>query len=249
MPPNPYWNCSIANTVVTISIYCGSLLILNMTFERFYSIIRPHKAASFNTVKRAKIGIACIIIFSILYNIPHLFLSIDHGTRCILYGAKGPHVEIYYWFSFAIQFAFPFVSLLAMNSVIIHTLRKRLTGNLTRSPNQGQGSKKSQGSNSQMKSSEKQIFIMLFLVTFGFLILTTPIYLWMLYTQWVGYGETPLGFARYYFFYHMAQKTLYTNNAINFFFYVLSGQKFRNDLLKLFKCYRENSTDTSITNT
>ena len=243
MPPNPYWNCSLANTVVSISIYCGSLLILNMTFERFYSIIRPHKAASFNTVKRAKITIVCIVIFSTLYNIPHLFLSTDHGTRCVPYGAQVAHVEIYYWFSFVLQFALPFVSLLAMNSVIIHTLRKRLTASLAKSPNQGQSS------TLKMKSSEKQIFIMLFLVTFGFLILTTPIFLWMLYIQWVEYGETPEGFARYYLFYHIAQKTLYTNNAINFFFYVLSGQKFRNDLLKLFRCYRENSPETSVSYT
>ena len=33
-----------------------------MTFERFYSIIRPHKAASFNTVKRTKITILIIVI-------------------------------------------------------------------------------------------------------------------------------------------------------------------------------------------
>ena len=31
-------------------------------------------------------------------------------------------------------------------------------------------------------------------------------------------------------------KMYYTNNAINFFLYVISGQKFRNDLINLFKC-------------
>ena len=45
-----------------------------MTFDKFYSIIRPHKAASFNTVKR-EITIIFIVIFSFLYNIPHLFLT------------------------------------------------------------------------------------------------------------------------------------------------------------------------------
>ena len=31
-----------------------------------------------------------------------------------------------------------------------------------------------------------------------------------------------------------------TNHGINFFFYVISGQKFRMDLVKLFKFYKKN---------
>ena len=42
-----------------------------MTFERLYSIVWPHKAASFNTVKRAEITLLCCSIFGILYDIPH----------------------------------------------------------------------------------------------------------------------------------------------------------------------------------
>ena len=50
--------------------------ILAMTFERFYSIIRPHKTASFNTFKRAQITIACIILLSILFDVPHVFMTL-----------------------------------------------------------------------------------------------------------------------------------------------------------------------------
>ena len=31
-------------------------------------------------------------------------------------------------------------------------------------------------------------------------------------------------------------KMFYTNNGINFFLYVISGKKFRNEVLHLFKC-------------
>ena len=41
-------------------------MILNMTFERFYGIIKPHKAVSFNTVKRAKITM-CVLYRSVYY--------------------------------------------------------------------------------------------------------------------------------------------------------------------------------------
>ena len=71
IPPNQYWYCTLAITILFSSFLCSTLLILSMTFDRFYSIIMPHKAASFNTVKRAKMTILCIVLFSIVYNIPH----------------------------------------------------------------------------------------------------------------------------------------------------------------------------------
>ena len=49
------WSVAILAMSSHISIY----LIVAMTFERVYSIIRPHKAASFNTMKRATITIFC----------------------------------------------------------------------------------------------------------------------------------------------------------------------------------------------
>ena len=111
-----------------------------MTFERFYSIIRPHKAASFNTLKRAKITIAFTYVFSFSYNIPYLFIGDNNGRTCIpnrlapvnVYGA------FYYWLTEIISFILPFVSLLTMNSVIIHTLRQRSKLNLTGSEGQVQ---------------------------------------------------------------------------------------------------------------
>ena len=55
MPPNQLWYCKMLVTIVISTVQASALLVVSMTFERFYSIIRPHKAASFNTVKRAKI--------------------------------------------------------------------------------------------------------------------------------------------------------------------------------------------------
>ena len=37
-------------------------------------------------------------------------------------------------------------------------------------------------------------------------------------------------------FYSVVEKTYNTNNAINFFLYIMSGQRFRTDLVKLFRC-------------
>ena len=201
-----------------------------MTFDRFYSIIKPHKAASFNTVKRAKITVACIVVISILYNIPHLYVSTHVNWECVPYAsAMGkPYGEFYYWLSLVVHFALPFVFLLIMNSFIIHKLRTRtiLTVEFTKESYNGE--------NSKSKNSELQVFAILLLVTFAFLILTTPAYVFFLFIMFIDFSKTPKLFAGYYLFYNVAQKMQFTNHGINFFLYVTSGQKFRKDLRKLF---------------
>ena len=127
MPPNFSWHCKIGTTIIFTATLCSTSFVVSMTFERFYSIIKPHKAASFNTIKRAKITIAFIILFSTLYHIPHLFVRSDVGLQCVPYSGllHKDYGKFYQFFSFALNFALPFLMLLIMNNVIIHILRRR----------------------------------------------------------------------------------------------------------------------------
>ena len=202
-----------------------------MTFERFYSIIKPHKSASFSTVKRAKINIACILVFSVSYNLPHFFTTTRVDQYCAPFGHSRQYVSgmVYYWISLVINILLPFVSLLIMNSVIIHTLRVRsgVQGQI-----QGQGGHH----RVKMKGSERQIYINLLLVTFTFLILSMPSYTFIVYAWFYDYKSLPRTIAASSLWNSIAHQTLYTNYAINFFLYVISGNKFRKDLMSLFKC-------------
>ena len=132
-----------------------------------------------------------------------------------------------------------------MNSVIIKTLRNRSANTLALSQDQSQGQHESQTSTSKIKTSERQIYIILLLVTFGFLILVSPSYLFVLYSMLYNFKQSPYSFAGYYLFFNIAQKVLYTNSGINFFLYVISGQKFRADLIKLFKCWKIKNTQNN----
>ena len=223
--------------------FCSTLFILSMTFGRFYSIIRPHKAASFNTVKRAKITIVCIVMFSIPFNVPHLFVTGNDGRQCVPFGRALDKVIglFYYWLSFVIYFVVPFVLLLIMNSVIIHTLRNR--SKFKRSEGQGQSEQAP-----KIKNSDMQVFAILLLVTFTFLVVTTPAYCFFLYTMFYNYNKSPRAFAEFNIFYHFAQKGHFTNYGINFFLYVISGQKFRSDLINLFRRHRGRQMITSTLN-
>ena len=221
-------------------------LILAMTFERFYSIIRPHKAASFNTVKKAKIIIVSIFVFFTVFNIPHPFLSEMDGLRCIAWVKRSLVLgQFYFYISIIMAFILPFSLLLAMNCVIIHTLKSRSNLTISQSRLQVQGQGRSDGHAAKSRNPDNQITVTLLVVTFSFLALTTPGYFNLVYLIVVGMGNTPKGFATSYLFYHLGEKSFYTNYAINFFLYVFSGKKFRTDLVNLFQCRKQNKSNPS----
>ena len=232
MLPSQLWYCRFLAFAVLSSIQCSTYLIIAMTFERFYSIIRPHKAASFNTVKKAKIIIGITFVFSYSFNIPYLFIAENDDKICIQnsIASKNALGVFYYWLTEIVSFILPFLSLLTFNSIIIHTLRQRSKLSLLESQSQGQG----QGQLPKgQKQSDGQIFTMLLLVTFGYLILITPGKVLIFYLSFYT-GSSTYYYAGLHLFYQIGEKTLYTNHGINFLFYVLSGQKFRTDLKNLF---------------
>ena len=85
------------------------------------------------------------------------------------------------------------------------------------------------------KNPERQVYVILLLVTFSFLILTTPAYLFFIINLLGNFTTSPKVFAGYYLYSNVAQKLHVTNYGINFFLYVISGRKFRVDLLKVFR--------------
>ena len=241
MPPNQQWHCNMGMTISVIFQYSSTLLILSMTFGRCYSIIRPHKAASFNTVKRAEITIGCIVFFSISFNSPHLFYTLSTGRDCFVF-AKETIIEnllVYYWISTIIMFIIPFASLLVMNCFIIRTLQRR--SSLFKS--EGQGQSQGHGTN---RRYDRQVYVTLLSVTFSFLVLNTPVYSYALVANIVGYSpKTPYSIAATFLFLEVAEKLVYTNYGINFFLYVISGSKFRNDLVSLFRSSLSMTGDVS----
>ena len=117
-----------------------------------------------------------------------------------------------------------------MNSVIIHTLRKRSLLNLLTS----EGESQTESQNLKLKHSEKQIFTMLLLVTFAYLILNIPTRALILYLNVSSGGDTAYYYVGFHLFYQIWDKYSVTNHGINFFLYAMSGQKFRTDLRNLF---------------
>ena len=224
-----------------VSSTCSTFFILSMTFERFYSIIRPHKAASFNTVKKARITIICIFLFSVLYHVPYFKIAESNGRMCVY-----RNDWIYYSISIALRGLLPFLLLLVMNSIVIHNLRQRSRLFTIRSGVQGQnqGQNQNGGNKSKIKQSERQIYVILLFVAFAFIILVTPFYIYIFLLNFYK-SDSPSYYSWLRLLRSVANSAMYTNCGINFFLYVISGQKFRTDLMKLlFCCKYERNTDS-----
>ena len=204
-------------------------------------------SASFNTVRRAKITISCIILVSLVYSLPHLFITSASGRAC-LYFLKGMAYlsgRIYYFLNYVVGLGIPFVSLLVMNCVIIYNLLKRPKFLTNKSDSlgegqdqdqcQGQSQGHSQGHKNTSRHQEKQIITMLLVVTFSFLILMIPPFSLNFYSESVDFRSSPKLYAGFYLFAVIGPKCFHTNFGINFYLYVISGQKFRNDLIELFQ--------------
>ena len=122
-------------------------------------------------------------------------------------------------FSFIIIFALPFILLLVMNCVIIFKLHERSKSSVATSRTQDKAQ------NNKIKNSDKQVYIMLLLVTFAYLILVTPMTTYStLYSSVIAPRiKSSKMFAGIYLYYHIGHKLNSTNNGINFFLYVMSG--------------------------
>ena len=115
---------------------------------------------------------------------------------------------------------------------------------VARSGNKGRGQNPDHAT--KMKSSENQMFVLLLLVSFTFLICSISHYSLLLYINLVDYRKSPSLLAGFHLFHSTGQKAYYTNNGINFYLYIISGQMFRSDVANLFKCRKKLEMDIAI---
>ena len=98
---------------------------------------------------------------------------------------------------------------------------------------EGQGQKEMKGFKTRYE--DKQVYIILLLVTFAFLILSTPGYIFFIVNLLDDFTKSPKKYASHYLHTMVAQYLQLSNYGINFFLYVISGKKFRKDLLHIFR--------------
>ena len=230
------FECNFLAFLALFALQNSTFLVVAMTIDKYIAIKWPHKAATYSTPRRSKMITVGVYVCVFIYNIPHFFLSSIIGGQCFNFGISSLMTKIYSWSSFVLNAIIPFTMLIHMNYVIVKAVRKSrkifLPDDKTTKGARGQELDARQ---STMKSAEKQVTIMLLLVTTLFLILLCPTYCRFIYLVFAKI-DTPLEYVKTILLYDFTALLYISNSGINFFLYCISGKKFLNDLKDLLCC-------------
>ena len=169
------------------------------------------------------------------------------GHQCLNFGIQSVITSVYSWLSFVLNAVIPFTMLIHMNFVIVRAVRK--SRKMFRSNSEITSRGRAQGLDtreSTMKNTEKQLTIMLLLVTILFLVLLCPTYFRFIYLVFAK-RDTPREYANSLLLSEITGKLFGLNSKINFFLYCISGQKFRNDLKEILCFNRKKELQSATT--
>ena len=119
--------CEFSAFIVFVALQNSTFQVVAMTIDKFIAVKWPHKAAVYNSSKRAKVIAIGIFVSVIIYNIPHIFLSRLIGNVCFASAAEGIITKVYSWVSFVLNAVIPFTMLIYMNTVIVKAVRNSRT--------------------------------------------------------------------------------------------------------------------------
>ncbi len=214
-------------------------LIVVVTLDRCVAIVTPLSVSIWRTTKMAKIIIFSTYVFGILYNLPFLWtIKLNALKSCVSVSATNRFSQIWAWVTLTTNCFFPFTALAIMNGFIIRAVRNRTKFfKKDNDPNETklEDKKKKKTDEKDKDDASFQLSLQLILVTFAFFFFVTPFYVRSLLFSFVDFSGNPTSLGYATLLYHVSNKMLFTNSAVNILLYCMSGKKFRNDLMSLFR--------------
>ena len=204
-------------------------ILIAVTAERFIAVRYPFKVATICTRRNVSITAGLVTLFSFAYNTPTLIFAIYIPGRNVC----GYHPDytsynenIGPWVDSVIYSYIPIATLIVLNFGILKAMRSATTTSQ-------QLSTSSQRDASRMK----HITAMCVSVSVAFIICLLPIAIerpvhYVMYDR-----RDPVNYAMFIFYWFLAWAFLTLNHTINFFLYVITGQRFRQELLNMF-CFK-----------
>ena len=234
-------HCNFINYIQGVIGNTEAWTIASLALERYLCVCHPMSARKYRTRKATVLTLACIFICCILKNI-HFFFTSDffHNKAsnhivCVTgYFHIGSRNVVLDVFEMMFNSLLPFVFILIFNLLIIRRLQHQ---NRFRRSLKCSCADRSDTENRCADSSVTDHFVgitvMLVVVTFTFIFLTSPIFVFRAVSSYD--KDSPLHEKARYVLYTSIFGILYdTNFAANFYLYCLTGRSFRNDLKQLF---------------
>ena len=162
------WECKLSAYLHNFCLQCATYQVLAMTVDKYIAIKRPHRAVTYSTPTKTRFLAFGVFVFTLTYNVLHLFLGGLLGGQCLAYVVGGKITKVYSWISFIVKGIIHFSMLIYMNYVIVQTVRKsRKMFTATTTSRKRKDPVGNQGTDSRqrtMKTAENQLTIMLLLV-------------------------------------------------------------------------------------
>ncbi|XP_013405527.1 G-protein coupled receptor daf-37 [Lingula anatina] len=234
----------------------GAWLLVTLTTGRFISIRFPFRSVTWCSVGRAKLALVICTTIMIAKNV-HLFFtqSVEEiypgKLKCtVLEEHKEFWVVAWPWIALSIYAAGPFTAMIIMNLFISRSLRKsdqfrkktviHQNGLRNKQPGKKYSDTTEGGANVNNHETTRSMTYMLLTVNFVFLITATPSFVVLIIEKYQPIPDLVDAFVLI---------LNYTNHAVNFLLYCVSGHRFRRELGKLtkhcFRCRQQNDNDSS----
>ena len=228
--------CKVHVFLTYFSLMFSSWLLVLITSERSFSVMSPHRAKVVCDRRKTLIVIAITAVLLLLLNGHFLYgmIIVTHNDTNYCYymhdGYKDFITNAWIWIDFFVTFAIPFLLIAAGNALIIFRMkrhdRKRQHLVVAR-----------QNSDSGPEQQTNSITHLLILLSIIFIICSGPssvINVMLSYLLKAGDERQDLNLL---FVRQMAFLFSGLNATLNFFLYILSGSKFRDEVKVLF-CFR-----------
>jgi len=199
----------------------SSWLLVGITFERFMVTMYPLASKTLLTARFAIIEVIAIYVVVIavqvgrLYGYIHFVYQPDYKTYALQNKVEGGDQE-YFWSSVVVSFLGPFAAILIGSVFIVIKIRKTVSG------------RKSDNNNRRVLSVTRNLLA----ANLTFLLTSLPWYI----INFLGFYDFLIGMGgpEAILMSNTLRYVLYLNQALNFYVYVISGQKFRQDAWQLF---------------
>ena len=212
--------------------WLSSWLLVAMTIQRAMSVVWPHRVKQACTHQQAHATIAILVTVLFGININLLFgvdISQELGRCFFTDSYLRQFLDVYIWIDLMLSSILPFGLLLCSNSVLIWKVLQSVRAaraNLT-------GIQAEQVNARQKKFSS--MTVMLIVASGAFIILTGPINAVSLVTYFTEDTAAENDRTKSMpFLIALANLLWYTNSAVNFFLYMLTGSRFRQEFKKVF---------------
>ncbi|CAH1801158.1 unnamed protein product [Owenia fusiformis] len=230
------WVCKLHHFSIYTLLDFSAWLLVALSVDRVITVYMPLRAKLVCTRIRAVIVSLCILITLMLINGHYLFtvgyfIKIDNGRvrfegNCYFVdGTKTFHTKYWFWIDAFVASLVPFSLLTISNVMIIIQLirasqRRRQTMQAV--------------SSSSSDNQTRSLTIMLICLSITFLILTGPVVVHFIVDKSLNGPAGPHERAKTHLNSAIVFCLMYTNNAINFILYCVSGKKFRSSLVDVF---------------